>query len=245
VDVSQQKIGAIFLQQAAIFKKLLFTYSANHPHAVALISKKRLIFFASSIQLHYRASLEKTLKTEGLEIKELISGLSLVFRHTEKYSTILQEVERNTPNAHADRGNLQRACSVYRDIAVGFVSGFKLYLFIFKEDCLALRKQKETQLEFLNSGCMEKTTGKTYAQKLGTLMHISSVTVTFPNAEDEDALLDRCFVLFANSCLFFEVSIEKSTYLLKEQFSVKELTVKHDENALKLTFSKGMWLLLT
>jgi hypothetical protein len=42
----------------------------------------------------------------------------MIYRHSSKYSATLQEVERNTPDSHPDRGNLQRACLVYRDFYV-------------------------------------------------------------------------------------------------------------------------------
>lgn len=45
----------------------------------------------------FREAVEKVLKSKDIEIKDFISGLSLAFRYTEKYATVLQEVERNTP----------------------------------------------------------------------------------------------------------------------------------------------------
>lgn len=65
-------------------KELLTEYCLNHPSAVALLNSKRAIF-------------EEFLKKRNLELKELISGLSLVFRHIEKYAVVLQEIERNYP----------------------------------------------------------------------------------------------------------------------------------------------------
>ncbi|KAI6191185.1 hypothetical protein M3Y97_00200400 [Aphelenchoides bicaudatus] len=210
-DVSRQEIGAIFLKHAINFKNLLFAYCENHPLAMALIVKKRQVEI-----------IERVLKAKGVDIKEFISALSLVFRHTEKYSSILQEVERNTSEAHLDRGNLQRACQVYRDIS---------------EDCLAIRKQKEIQLEFLSSGCLDKKFGKNYEQKLGPIVYVTSVT--FLPGNDEDDAFDRCFALFRNNCLLFEIeSGDKSAFVLKEQFSTSGLSISCNELLTQVKFLK-------
>ncbi|KAI6243688.1 hypothetical protein M3Y99_00031500 [Aphelenchoides fujianensis] len=191
----------------------------NHPNIMTLVNK-------------HREKIEEALKTEKLQIKDLRTGLSLVFRHTEKYSTVLQEVERNTPNNHSDRGNLQRAAAVYRDIA---------------EDSAQLRKQKETQLEFLESNVVEKTVGKEAANRLGDLVYINSVTISLADAkeEDEDALLARYFVLFTNSALFYEAQLEAPFYVLKENIPVGGIVCLKDENALRTSFIKNSKLLLT
>lgn len=60
----------------------------------------------------------KILSSHQKDLKELIAGLSLVFRRLEKYPRFLQEFERGTPETHPDKGNLQRAIIVYRDISV-------------------------------------------------------------------------------------------------------------------------------
>ncbi|KAI6205914.1 hypothetical protein M3Y94_00846100 [Aphelenchoides besseyi] len=216
-EIGEQKVGGIFLDQAPIFKKFLFAYCENHPNIVALINK-------------YRAGLENALRSEKLAIKDLITGLSLVFRHTEKYSTVLQEVERNTPVLNSDRGNLQRAAAVYRDIA---------------EECALLRKQKELQLEFLSSNVLEKTLNKNANQQLGDLVYISSVTVKLPDTNDDDPLLDRYFVLFINSCLFYEISLQDAAYILKENIPTATVTCVKDEAAMRTTLLKGKKPILT
>lgn len=48
----------------------------------------------------------------------LTTALSKPFRRLEKYQGLLQELERHTDEAHIDRGDCQRAVTVYRDIAV-------------------------------------------------------------------------------------------------------------------------------
>ena len=48
----------------------------------------------------------------------LTTGLSKPFRRLEKYSGILQELERHIEENHPDRGDTQRSVSVYKDIWV-------------------------------------------------------------------------------------------------------------------------------
>lgn len=48
----------------------------------------------------------------------LTTGLSKPFRRLDKYSAMLQELERYTEKNHSDRGDTQRGIAVYREIAV-------------------------------------------------------------------------------------------------------------------------------
>lgn len=48
----------------------------------------------------------------------LTTGLSKPFRRLDKYSAMLQELERYTEKNHPDRGDTQRSIVVYREIAV-------------------------------------------------------------------------------------------------------------------------------
>ena len=49
----------------------------------------------------------------------LTTGLSKPFRRMDKYSAMLQELERHMESSHPDRGDTQRSVAVYKDIAVG------------------------------------------------------------------------------------------------------------------------------
>lgn len=53
----------------------------------------------------------------------LTTGLSKPFRRLDKYSGMLQELERHLEESHPDRGDTQRSVVVYKEIAVGI---FKL-----------------------------------------------------------------------------------------------------------------------
>lgn len=54
--------------------------------------------------------------TPGLLV--LTTGLSKPFRRLDKYSAMLQELERHMESSHPDRGDTQRSVAVYKDIAV-------------------------------------------------------------------------------------------------------------------------------
>lgn len=48
----------------------------------------------------------------------LTAGLSKPFRRLDKYSAMLQEMERHMESGHPDRGDTQRSIAMYKDIAV-------------------------------------------------------------------------------------------------------------------------------
>ncbi|CAD5228258.1 unnamed protein product [Bursaphelenchus okinawaensis] len=219
-QIPDQRIGDIFLKKAADLKVLLRIYCWNHPLAIHIITKKSK---KHDDNLERQKKIDNVLKKEDRGFKDLIAGLSLVFRHTDKYASFLLEVERNTSKNHPDLGNLQRASAVYREIS---------------EDCVSMRKQKELQLEFLNSGFLEKSVGKDHQEKLGPLIHFTSVTVTQPNQQDPETVLDRSVVLCAKALLLLEPSIEKNAYILKEKLATNGLKVVKEENSLKISFSK-------
>ena len=54
-------------------------------------------------------------------VLKLTTSLSLPFGRLEKYPNLLKEIERHTEQSHVDRGDTQRAISVYREIAVSRV----------------------------------------------------------------------------------------------------------------------------
>lgn len=57
--------------------------------------------------------------TPGLLV--LTTGLSKPFRRLDKYSAMLQELERHMESGHSDRGDTQRSVAIYKDIAVSFI----------------------------------------------------------------------------------------------------------------------------
>lgn len=49
---------------------------------------------------------------------QITSLLSISFRRLDKYPALLQELQRYTEENHSDRGDIQRAGFVYREISV-------------------------------------------------------------------------------------------------------------------------------
>jgi len=69
----------------------------------------------------YRDELESFMERQGAATPGLLvltTGLSKPFRRLDKYSAMLQELERHMESAHPDRGDTQRSIAVYKDIAV-------------------------------------------------------------------------------------------------------------------------------
>lgn len=69
----------------------------------------------------------------------LTTGLSKPFRRLDKYSGMLQELERHLEESHPDRGDTQRSVVVYKEIAVRkFISCvyyFQGIIVSFHENC--------------------------------------------------------------------------------------------------------------
>lgn len=58
----------------------------------------------------------------------MTTGLSKPFRRLDKYSAMLQELERHTEKNHPDRGDTQRSVCVYREISVRVI--FSLFFVV-------------------------------------------------------------------------------------------------------------------
>lgn len=77
--------------------------------------------------MQYREELTKYMESCGAAspgVLVLTVNLSKPFRRLEKYSAMLQELERHTEECHPDRGDTQRSVAVYKDIAVRFLFSF-------------------------------------------------------------------------------------------------------------------------
>lgn len=110
----KQFIGALFMNYAKKFANEMKIYCENHPKAVIVLNNFRepLSNFCES---HAASS-----ATTRAEIKKgvlpLASALSKPFRRLEKYPSFLQEYERYLDDANPDRGNTQRAVSMFSEI---------------------------------------------------------------------------------------------------------------------------------
>ncbi|KRX82458.1 Rho guanine nucleotide exchange factor 7 [Trichinella sp. T6] len=177
----EQRIGGKFLRSAQTLKQLLASYCKNHPMAVNVIDK-------------HRASLTQFMQNRGASDLLLVSRLSQPFRHLDSYTVALLELERNLEDNHPDRGDTQRAVSVYRDVALS---------------CAEIRKQKEIELDLLTC---------TIADWEGEPMHmlgdfISAVTAYSVFGKSWEG--DCCLVLFPQVLLVLQVSPELNGYTYK------------------------------
>uniref|UniRef100_A0A1I8AQ44 SH3 domain-containing protein n=1 Tax=Steinernema glaseri TaxID=37863 RepID=A0A1I8AQ44_9BILA len=204
------RIGGTFLKHAEKLKHLLRVYCRNHPVAVEVLSAKS-------------AQLTKVLESSGSNLKALVTGLSEPFRHLEKYPAMFQEMERSMPESDPDRGDMQRVFSVYSQL---------------KEFCTLLRRQRETQLEFLSVGHLQKNFSEREMAALGEIVRIGFASV----GEEEDAV-DRCLVLTENTLLVLQPS-EKGLYELKERLPVENLTVTRMELKNGFTLSRDSKIVL-
>lgn len=130
----------------------------------------------------------------------LTTGLSKPFRRLDKYSAILQELERHMELNHADRGDTQRSIAVYKDLAA---------------TCIATRRQKELELQIL-TGPVRGWQGQELSS-LGEIIHMGSVAVGVD-------FRDRYFVLFPHTLLILSVSQRMSAfkYEVRVHFFVKK-----------------------
>ncbi|KRZ36832.1 Rho guanine nucleotide exchange factor 7 [Trichinella pseudospiralis] len=179
--LEESRIGGKFLRSAQTLKQLLASYCKNHPMAVNVIDK-------------HRTSLTQFMQNRGANDLLLVSRLSQPFRHLDSYTVALLELERNLEDNHPDRGDTQRAVSVYRDVALS---------------CAEIRKQKEIELDLLTC---------TIADWEGEPMHmlgdfISAVTAYSAFGKSWEG--DCCLVLFPQVLLVLQVSPELNGYTYK------------------------------
>uniref|UniRef100_A0A915JXJ7 Uncharacterized protein n=1 Tax=Romanomermis culicivorax TaxID=13658 RepID=A0A915JXJ7_ROMCU len=140
----------------------------------------------------------------------MVTGLSSPFRHVEKYPNLLQEIERHLQEHHPDRGDTQRAVSVYRDLA---------------NSCNDIRKQKETQMELLS--CVIKDwTGPVRFMLLasfGGILYAKSVSISHG---DESEWKEKFLTLFAKLLLVLNVSSDMDSYIFERKIDLSGTSVK-------------------
>lgn len=144
------RVGKLFLSKAPIMKRVHHTYCVMHPKAIVIVDK-------------YKESLNLYMEQQGAAkpgILVLTTGLSKCFRRLDKYSAILQELERHMESGHADRGDTQRSIAVFKDIA---------------SSSSAIRRQKELELQIL-TGPIRGWEGDDLST-MGEILHMGSVAV--------------------------------------------------------------------
>lgn len=150
LEECNDRIGKLFLSKAPIMKRVHQTYCVMHPKAIVIVDK-------------YKENLNSFMEKQGAAkpgILVLTTGLSKCFRRLDKYSAILQELERHMESGHTDRGDTQRSIAVFKDIAAS---------------SSAIRRQKELELQIL-TGPIRGWEGEDLS-KMGEILHMGSVAV--------------------------------------------------------------------
>ncbi|XP_031777169.1 rho guanine nucleotide exchange factor 7 isoform X3 [Nasonia vitripennis] len=189
----EARVGNIFLTLAPKLKSIHTTYCNCHPQAVCILDR-------------YRDELNDFMERSGAispGILVLTTGLSKPFRRLDKYSAMLQELERHTEKNNPDRGDTQRSVSVYRDIA---------------DRCAAIRKQRELALQILTSGI--KGWEGEELNVLGDIIHVGPV-ILVSGVERRD----RYFVLFPTTLLVLSISARMSSFVYEGKLPLTGINV--------------------
>ncbi|XP_055588792.1 rho guanine nucleotide exchange factor 7 isoform X5 [Uranotaenia lowii] len=196
LEESNDRVGKVFLTKAPTMKRIHQCYCSAHPRAIVIVDK-------------YRDDLNTFMEKQGAAkpgLLVLTTGLSKPFRRLDKYSAILQELERHMESGHPDRGDTQRSIAVFKDIA---------------SSCSATRRQKELELQIL-TGPIRGWQGQELSS-LGEIIHMGSVAV---GSEHKD----RYFVLFSETLLILSVSQRMSAFKYEGKLPLTGINVNRLED---------------
>lgn len=203
IEGCNDRVGKLFLTKAPTLKKVHQSYCASHPRAIVILDKFKCVKSEVLLVINnvdascFRDELESFMERQGAAkpgLLVLTTGLSKPFRRLDKYSAMLQELERYMDNSHADRGDTQRSVAVYKDIAA---------------TCSATRRQKELELQVL-TGPVRGWQGQELSS-LGDIIHMGSVAVGVDHR-------DRYFVLFPHTLLILSVSQRMSAFIYEVRY---------------------------
>ncbi|RZC34675.1 rho guanine nucleotide exchange factor 7 [Asbolus verrucosus] len=192
-----QRVGRLFLTWAPRIKSVNQSYCGLHPKAACILDQ-------------YKDELTKYMESRGATspgVLVLTVLLSKPFRRLDKYSGMLQELERHVEECHPDRGDTQRSVAVYKDIAT---------------TCSATRRQKELELQVL-TGPVRGWEGPSLIA-LGDIIYMGSVAVG-PQHHD------RYFVLFPTTLLILSVSHRLSAFIYEGKLPLSGLVVTRLEDS--------------
>ncbi|KAF2898835.1 hypothetical protein ILUMI_07340 [Ignelater luminosus] len=192
-----QRVGKLFLTWAPRIKSVHQVYCSLHPRAAFILDK-------------YKDELTTYMESCGATtpgVLVLTIGLSKPFRRLDKYSGMLQELERHLEECHADRGDTQRSVSVYKEIAA---------------TCSATRRQKELELQVL-TGPVRGWEGQSLIT-LGDIIYMGSVAVG-PQHHD------RYLILFPTTLLILSVSPRFSAFIYEGKLPLTGISVNRLEDS--------------
>ncbi|XP_028967514.1 rho guanine nucleotide exchange factor 7 [Galendromus occidentalis] len=114
------KVGKVFQAVFSRLKGAHSNYCALHPRIIKILMKHACV----------------TNNNQPVNMLNVTLGLSAPFKRLEKFETLLEELTRHTPENHPDRGECQRSCNLFRELA---------------QEMNAVRKQKDIETEILNA----------------------------------------------------------------------------------------------
>lgn len=204
IEDCNDRVGKLFLTKAPAMKIAHQSYCASHPRAIVILDK-------------YKDELQSFMERQGAAspgLLALTTGLSKPFRRLDKYSAMLQELERHMESGHPDRGDTQRGVAIYKEIAAS---------------CSAIRRQKELELQVL-TGPVRGWQGQELST-LGDIIHMGSVAVG-PDHRD------RYFVLFPQTLVILSVSHRMSAFIYEGKLPLTGINVNRldDTDTIKNAF---------
>ncbi|XP_037904603.1 rho guanine nucleotide exchange factor 7 isoform X6 [Hermetia illucens] len=210
LEECNDRVGKLFLTKAPLMKSIHQAYCAAHPRAIVILDRYKVnLSTFLLLQLLHRNELESFMERQGAASPGLLvltTGLSKPFRRLDKYSAMLQELERHMESSHPDRGDTQRSVAVYKDIAA---------------TCSATRRQKELELQVL-TGPVRGWQGQELST-LGDIIHMGSVAVG-PDHRD------RYFVLFPQTLVILSVSQRMSAFIYEGKLPLTGIIVNRLED---------------
>lgn len=198
------RIGGVFMSHALSIKQVHLDYCALHPKFVFAIEQHK-----EKVCEHLKEALLTTSDASEDQLLPLTTGLSLTFRHLDRYPSCLQEIQRHTNDAHPDRGDIQRAGFVFRELVAC---------------CLQLRRQKEMELEVMLGNVKNWPASSEPISTLGSVIHMGPVTVLETPLSSESKK-DRYLVLFPTYLVLLSVSDEMTSFVYEMKLSLKKVTL--------------------
>ncbi|XP_060612410.2 rho guanine nucleotide exchange factor 6 isoform X1 [Anolis sagrei] len=196
-----QKVGGCFMNLMPQFRMLYLAYCANHPSAVNVLTQ-------------HSDELEKFMELQGATcsgILTLTMSLSKPFTRLDKYTSLLQELERHMEEAHPDHEDVLKA-----------VTSFKTLV----SQCQEMRKRKQLELQILSES-IQGWEGDDI-KSLGSVLYMSQVMVQYGGSEEKE---ERYFMLFSNVLLMLSASPRMSGFLYQGKLPLMGMVVTKLEDA--------------
>uniref|UniRef100_A0A803SS75 Rac/Cdc42 guanine nucleotide exchange factor 6 n=1 Tax=Anolis carolinensis TaxID=28377 RepID=A0A803SS75_ANOCA len=196
-----QKVGGCFMNLMPQFRLLYLAYCANHPSAVNVLTQ-------------HSDELEKFMELQGATcsgILTLTMSLSKPFTRLDKYTSLLQELERHMEEAHPDHEDVLKA-----------VTSFKTLV----SQCQEMRKRKQLELQILSES-IQGWEGDDI-RSLGSVLYMSQVMVQYGGSEEKE---ERYFMLFSNVLLMLSASPRMSGFLYQGKLPLMGMVVTKLEDA--------------